>query len=325
MKKLIALLLSVLLITACFAACGSKTDTPDTPADDSGKLNVVCSIFPQYDFIKAIAGDEVNLTLLLDSKTDLHSYTPTADDIMTISKADLFINIGGESDDWAEDVLSSAANDKLHVVSLLKLVDAVKEETLPGMQEEEEEHEEAEHEEDGPEYDEHVWTSLKNVIQIIPALTDVLCELDSGNTTLYQANSSAYLAQLQALEKKYSDTIGKAARKTLLFADRFPFRYLADDYGLTCYAAFSGCSAETEASFETMTFLVDTVKEQSLPFVLMIDGSDGSVAETVSRQSGADIRVLNSCQSVSPDDIAAGASYLTIMENNLAVLSEVLN
>ena len=324
MKKLIALLLSVLLITACFAACDSKTDTPDTPADDSGKLNVVCSIFPQYDFIKAIAGDKVNLTLLLDSKTDLHSYTPTADDIMTISKADLFINIGGESDDWAEDVLSSAANDKLHVVSLLKLVDAVEEETLPGMQEEAE-HEEADHEEDGPEYDEHVWTSLKNVIQIIPALTDVLCELDSGNTALYQSNSSAYLAQLEALEAKYSDTIGKAARKTLLFADRFPFRYLANDYGLTCYAAFSGCSAETEASFETMTFLVDTVKEQSLPFVLMIDGSDGSVAETVSRQSGAEIRTLNSCQSVSPDDIAAGASYLTIMENNLAVLSEVLN
>ena len=321
MKKLLALLLSVLLITACFAACGKKADAPDTPADDSGKLNVVCSIFPQYDFIKTIAGDAVNLTLLLDSKTDLHSYTPTADDIMMISKADLFINIGGESDDWAEDVLSSAANNKLNVVSLLNLVDAVEEETLPGMQEEEEEA----HEEEGPEYDEHVWTSLKNVIKIIPALTDVLCELDSGNTALYQANSSAYLAQLQALETKYSDTIGKAARKTLLFADRFPFRYLADDYGLTCYAAFSGCSAETEASFETMTFLVDTVKQQNLPFVLMIDGSDGSVAETVSRQSGADIRVLNSCQSVSPDDIADGASYLTIMEDNLSVLSEVLN
>ncbi len=320
MKKLLTLLLSVLLITACFAACGKKADAPDTPADDSGKLNVVCSIFPQYDFIKTIAGDAVNLTLLLDSKTDLHSYTPTADDIMMISKADLFINIGGESDDWAEDVLSSAANNKLKVVSLLNLVDAVEVETLPGMEEEEEEHEE-----EGPEYDEHVWTSLKNVIKIIPALTDVLCELDSGNTALYQANSSAYLAQLQTLETKYSDTIGKAARKTLLFADRFPFRYLADDYDLTCYAAFSGCSAETEASFETMTFLVDTVKQQNLPFVLMIDGSDGSVAETVSRQSGAEIRTLNSCQSVSPDDIAAGASYLTIMEDNLSVLSEVLN
>ena len=320
MKKLLALLLSVLLITACLAACGKKADAPDTPAADGGKLNVGCCSLAHYEFIKNIAGDAVNLTLLLDSKTDLHSYTPTADDIMMISKADLFINIGGESDDWAEDVLSSAANNKLKVVSLLNLVDAVEEETLPGMEEEEEEHEE-----EGPEYDEHVWTSLKNVIKIIPALTDVLCELDSGNTALYQANSSAYLAQLQTLETKYSDTIGKAARKTLLFADRFPFRYLADDYDLTCYAAFSGCSAETEASFETMTFLVDTVKQQNLPFVLMIDGSDGSVAETVSRQSGAEIRTLNSCQSVSPDDIAAGASYLTIMENNLSVLSEVLN
>ena len=158
---------------------------------------------------------------------------------------------------------------------------------------------------------------------IVPPAAYQAC--DSDNAALYQTNSSAYLAQLEALETKYSDTIGKAARKTLLFADRFPFRYLADDYGLTCYAAFSGCSAETEASFETMTFLVDTVKEQNLPFVLMIDGSDGSVAETVSRGSGAEIRVLNSCQSVSPDDIANGASYLTIMENNLSVLSEVLN
>ena len=318
MKKGIALLLTLLLITVCFAACGGEKNPADAAAE-GGKLNVVCSIFPQYDFVKAIAGDKVNLTLLLDSKTDLHSYTPTADDIMKISKADLFINIGGESDDWAEDVIASAANDKLHVVSLLKLVDAVEEETLPGMQAEDEEAEE------GPEYDEHVWTSLKNVIKIIPALTDMLCELDSDNAALYQTNSSAYLAQLEALETKYSDTIGKAARKTLLFADRFPFRYLADDYGLTCYAAFSGCSAETEASFETMTFLVDTVKQQNLPFVLMIDGSDGSVAETVSRGSGAEIRVLNSCQSVSPDDIANGASYLTIMENNLSVLSEVLN
>ncbi len=318
MKKGIALLLTLLLITVCFAACGGEKNPADAAAE-GGKLNVVCSIFPQYDFVKAIAGDKVNLTLLLDSKTDLHSYTPTADDIMKISKADLFINIGGESDDWAEDVLASAANDKLHVVSLLKLVDAVEEETLPGMQAEDEEAEE------GPEYDEHVWTSLKNVIKIIPALTDMLCELDSDNAALYQTNSSAYLAQLETLETKYSDTIGKAARKTLLFADRFPFRYLADDYGLTCYAAFSGCSAETEASFETMTFLVDTVKQQNLPFVLMIDGSDGSVAETVSRGSGAEIRVLNSCQSVSPDDIANGASYLTIMENNLSVLSEVLN
>ena len=324
MKKAIALLISALLVLSCFAACGKQpVQQPDTtePANDTAKLNVVCSIFPPYDFVRTIAGDKVDLTLLLDSKTDLHSYSPTADDIMTISQADLFVNIGGESDDWAEDVIASAENKDLKVVSLIDLVNAVEEEALPGMQEEEEEHEE----EEGPEYDEHVWTSLKNVMMIVPALTDTLCELDAANADFYRANSEKYVKALQALDEEYTETIGGAARRTLLFADRFPFRYLADDYDLTCYAAFSGCSAETEASFETMTMLVDTVKEQYLPYILMIDGSDGSVAESVSDRSGAEIRVLNSCQSISLDDIAAGVTYLSIMNDNLDVLSEVLN
>ena len=318
MKKLIAAALAVLLILTCFAACGK---TPAAPANDKTKLNVVCSIFPPYDFVRTIAGDRIDLTLLLDSKTDLHSYSPTADDIMKISNADLFVNIGGESDDWAEDVIASAENKNLRVVSLIDLVTAVEEEALPGMQEEEEDHEEDE----GPEYDEHVWTSLKNVIMIVPALTDTLCALDEANAAFYRANCSDYLENLKALETQYAEAIGSAKRKTLLFADRFPFRYLADDYGLTCYAAFSGCSAETEASFETMTMLVDTVQEQNLPYILMIDGSDGAVAESVSRQSGAAIRVLNSCQSISGDDIAAGVTYLSVMNDNLNVLKEVLN
>ena len=324
MKKTIAILLSVLLALSLFAACGKtlapQTDDTDPTEPAAAKLNVVCSIFPPYDFVRTIAGDKIDLTLLLDSKTDLHSYAPTADDIMKISQADLFVNIGGESDDWAEDVIASAENKDLRIVSLIDLVNAVEEEALPGMQEEEE-HEE----EEGPEYDEHVWTSLKNVMAIVPALTDTLCELDEANAAFYRANSADYLDKLQTLEAQYAETIGNAARKTLLFADRFPFRYLADDYGLTCYAAFSGCSAETEASFETMTMLVNTVEEQNLPYILMIDGSDGSVAESVSRQSGAEIRVLNSCQSVSLDDIAAGATYLSIMNDNLQVLNEVLN
>ena len=324
MKRILALTLILLLALSCFAACGKTPAAPADPttaANDEGKLNVVCSIFPPYDFVRVIAADRVNLTLLLDSKTDLHNYTPTADDIMTISNADLFVNIGGESDDWAEDVIASAENKNLKVVSLLDLVNAVEEKALPGMQEEEEEHEE----EEGPEYDEHVWTSLKNVIEIVPALTETLCELDDANAAFYRANSQSYLETLQTLEADYAAAIGSAKRKTLLFADRFPFRYLADDYGLTCYAAFSGCSAETEASFETMTMLVNTVKEQNLPYVLKIEGSDGSVADTVSRQSGAEVRVLNSCQSVSADDIAAGITYLSIMNDNLAVLKEVLN
>jgi len=322
MKKILAFGLILLVALSCLCACGKAPapEDPAAPTAQDGKLNVVCSIFPPYDFIRMIAVDRIDLTLLLDSKTDLHSYSPTADDIMKISNADLFVNIGGESDDWAEDVIASAANKDLKVVSLINLCNAVEEETLPGMQEEEEPGEA-----DGPEYDEHVWTSLKNVIQIVPSLTDTLCELDEANAAFYRANCNDYLANLQALEAEYAAAIGSAARKTLLFADRFPFRYLADDYGLTCFAAFSGCSAETEASFETITMLVDTVKAQKLPFVLMIEGSDGSVADTVSRQSGAEIRVLNSCQSVSADDIAKGTTYLSIMNDNLEVLKEVLN
>lgn len=325
MKKILALLLIITLLSLCFAACGKAPEQPDgtaVPAETEARLNVVCSIFPPYDFVRMIAVDRVDLTLLLDSKTDLHNYAPTADDIMKISQADLFINIGGESDDWAEDVIASAANDNLRVVSLIELVNAVEEEDLPGMQAEEEEHED---EEEGPEYDEHVWTSLKNVITILPLLTDTLCELDEANAAFYRANCADNLEILQTLEAKYAETIAGAKRKTLLFADRFPFRYLAEDYNLTCYAAFSGCSAETEASFETMTFLVDTVKEQDLPYVLTIEGSDGSVAQTVCSQTGAEIRMLNSCQSVSVDDIAAGMTYLSIMEHNLDVLKEVLN
>ena len=223
MKKTIAVLISVLLVLSLFAACGKQPvqqPDPTEPANDTAKLNVVCSIFPPYDFVRTIAGDKVDLTLLLDSKTDLHSYTPTADDIMKISQADLFVNIGGESDDWAEDVIASAENKNLKVVSLIDLVNAVEEEALPGMQEEEEEHEE----EEGPEYDEHVWTSLRNVITIVPALTDTLCELDEANAAFYRANCSDYLERLTALEAEYAAAVGKAARKTLLFADRFPFR-----------------------------------------------------------------------------------------------------
>ncbi|MGN1442726.1 MAG: metal ABC transporter substrate-binding protein, partial [Acutalibacteraceae bacterium] len=285
---------------------------------DKEKLNVVCTIFPQYDFCREIAGDNIDLILLLDSKTDLHSFEPTSEDIMKISNCDLFINIGGESDDWAEDVIKSSQNDSLTVLSLIDTVETHEEEALEGQQEEEGE------EEDEHEQDEHIWTSLKNAEKMANAISDKLCALDQDNAETYKANCSAYTKKLSALEKQYADTVSNAKTKTLLFADRFPFRYLAEDYDLDCYAAFSGCSAQSEASFETMAFLVGKVKEENLKYILMIDGSDGSVAESVSRQSGAEIRTLNSCQSVPPEDIENGVSYLSIMEDNLAVLREVL-
>ena len=323
MKRFLSVFLSLILIITAFAACSkSETDNSDQAAASSEekKLSVVCSIFPQYDFCKEITGEKANVDLLLKSKVDMHNYKPSADDILKIKNCDLFVYIGGESDEWVEDVLESIQEKNLPVLSLIDVVDAKSEEPLEGM--EEEEHED---EEDHDEKDEHIWTSLKNAQVIVKAISEKLCSLDSQNAEEYKANAEAYCSKLSALEKDYAETVAGAKRKTLLFADRFPFRYLADDYSLECFAAFSGCSAETQASFETIKFLVEKVKEKNLPYVLKIDGSDGSVAETVASQSGAEIKSLNSCQSVSEDEIKNGASYLSIMKDNLDVLKEVLN
>ena len=326
-KKVMSGILTLILVLSVLSACSagkntqqtSSPGTEDSQTEAGGKkLNVVCTIFPLYDFCREIAGDKIDLTLLLDSKTDLHSFEPTSEDILKISNCDLFINIGGESDDWADDVIKASRNPSLAVLSLMDTVETHEEEALEGQQEEESE-EEHEHEQD-----EHIWTSLKNAVKMVNAITEKLCALDKDNADTYRANGSAYTKKLSDLEKQYADTVNGAKTKTLLFADRFPFRYLAEDYDLTCFAAFSGCSAQTEASFETMAFLVNKVKAENLRYILMIDGSDGSVADSVSRQSGAQIKTLNSCQSVSPEDIGNGVSYLSVMQDNLEVLKEVL-
>lgn len=332
MKRLFAIITSVVLLLSLFAACSPKKGEESAPPSDSksstplqqGKeLSVVCSIFPQYDFCREIMGKDASIELLLKTKVDMHNYKPSAEDILKIKNCDLFIDIGGESDEWAKDVISSAENKKLSVLSLIDLVEAKTEETLEGMEKEEHTHGEDEEEREH-EKDEHVWTSLKNAEKIVRAIAEKLCSLDKINAEKYQKNAKAYIEKLSTLEKQYAEVVKNAKRSTLVFADRFPFRYLADDYSLECFAAFSGCSAETQASFETIAFLSEKVKEKGLPYVLVIDGSDGSVAETVAAQSGAKIRTLDSCQSVSDDEIKNGKSYLSIMTNNLEVLKEVL-
>ncbi len=331
MKRLSAIFVFALLLLSLFCGCSAQKDAGSTASSSSEsaansekkKLSVVCSIFPQYDFCREIMGKDANIELLLKTKVDMHNYKPSAEDILKIKDCDLFIDIGGESDEWAEDVISSAGNKKLSVLSLINLVEAKEEEQLEGM--EEEEHEQGEDEEEHEhEKDEHVWTSLKNAEKIVRAITERLSSLDKTNAEKYQNNAAAYIEKLSALEKQYAETVKNAKRNTLVFADRFPFRYLADDYSLDCFAAFSGCSAETQASFETIAFLSEKVKEKSLPYVLVIDGSDGSVAKTVAAQSGAKIKTLDSCQSVSEDEIKNGKSYLSIMTDNLEVLKEVL-
>lgn len=319
MKKIISVFIAVLIAALTLCSCGTNIDKKDG-------LSIVCTAFPQYDFVKNIIGSEEGLTLLLDDGADLHSYEPTAQDIIRIGSADIFIYGGGVSDDWAEGVIRSANNTNLKVIAIMDLVETLKEEYVAGMQQENHVHEHHDaHTGDHSSEDEHIWLSLKNAITITNSLCETICETDPSNSDKYRSNTEKYTSQLNTLDTEYANTISSSLRKTVLFADRFPFRYLTEDYGLTYFAAFAGCSSESEASFETMAFLIDKTTELELPVILTIDGSVGSLAETVCDSTGSEIAVLDSCQSVSSADIARGASYINIMKSNLEVLREALN
>lgn len=328
-----ALLLAAGLLTAC--ASGAKQ-----PDADSGGVSIVTTIFPEYDWVRNILGDnpaKADVTMLLDNGVDLHSFQPAAGDILKISTCDLFIYIGGESDKWADDVLRQAVNKDMIVIKLLdELGDAAKEEeVIEGMQEEHDhEREEGEendhgheHEGGGIEYDEHIWLSLKNAAVLVEKISEAIRKIDPDNADVYKKNSEDYQEKLKALDAEYQEAVSKASLDTLLFGDRFPFRYLTDDYGLSYYAAFVGCSAETEASFETITFLARKTDELSLPAVMTIEGRDQRIAETIVRSTRTKdqrILTLDSMQAVTAKDVENGAEYLSIMEKNLSVLKEAL-
>ena len=327
MKKITALLLALFMLVAALAGCGKQNDTNQTD-----KLSIVTTIFPEYDWVREILGekaDNAEITMLLDNGVDLHSYQPTADDIVKISDCDLFIYVGGESDEWVEDALRNAANRNMKVINLLEaLGDSVKtEEIVEGMQEEEHEHEDAEEHEHEEEADEHVWLSLKNAKMLVRVISKALQELDPDNKDIYAANADAYVKKLSALDAEYQAAVDAASNKTILFGDRFPFRYLVDDYGLRYYAAFVGCSAETEAGFETISFLAKRVDEWKLPCVLTIEGAQHKIAETVVRNTTAKnqrVLTMDSMQSTTSKDVKNGTTYLSVMEKNLSVLKEAL-
>lgn len=342
MKKITALLLALMMPVCIFAGCTKQNDREKNNPDKTGKLKVVTTIFPEYDWVRELLGDKAEnaeLTMLLDNGVDLHSYQPTADDIVKISTCDLFIHVGGESDGWVEGALKNADNKKVKVINLMEVMgNSVKaEETIEGMQgtEHDHEHEDAdEHdEEDGhdhennAEYDEHVWLSLKNAEILVGAISDALQELDPENKDTYAANADAYVKKLSALDADYREAVAGAAYKTILFGDRFPFRYLVDDYGLSYYAAFSGCSAETEAGFDTITFLAGKVDELGLPCVLTIEGVRHKIAETIVQNTAAKnqkVLTMDSMQSTTSKDAANGTTYLSVMEKNLSVLKQAL-
>ena len=317
MKRIISIFVSLLILLCTLASCSGKTE-------EQHKLSIVCTTFPQYDFLKNILGSDEGLTLLIDDGADLHSFEPTAQDIINIGSADLFVYIGGNSDRWVESALKSANNPALKTLALMDTVDTLEEEYVAGMEHEEEEHFEA-HSGSHAEEDEHIWLSVRNAEKMTSALCDAVCGIDPENSEKYKANADSYSAKLSELDRNFSAAVDGAKRKTLLFADRFPFRYLTEDYGLSYYAAFAGCSSESEASFKTMAFLIDKTKELSLPVVLTIDGSDGSIAKTVCEATGAKTAELNSCQSVTAKDIENGVNYLDIMKNNFEVILEALN
>ena len=317
-RFIVVLILS--LVLSLFSGCHASVPSSD------GRLQIVATIFPIYDWSRQIAGDQADVTLLLDNGVDLHSYQPTAADIVKISTCDVFIYVGGESDQWASDALKEATNKDMVVLNLMKLLgDAVKEEELVEGMEPEEEAEDEEAEE--PEYDEHVWLSLKNAERVCSFLAETLAGLDSAHEQLYSDHLNQYLEKLAQLDADYRAAVDQASHKTLLFGDRFPFRYLTDDYGLNYYAAFIGCSAETEASFETIVFLAGKVDELGLNTILQIETSDGSIARTIrnnTKSKDQTILILDSLQAITSQDIRNGASYLSRMEQNLEILKQAL-
>lgn len=321
MKKILALLLALWIPAAVLSGCAPQDDSAA-----SNKLNIVTTIFPAYDWVREILCDETDraeITMLLDSGVDLHSYQPTVDDIVKISDCDLFLYVGGESDGWVDDALKNAPNKERKVIRLLDVLgDSAKaEETVEGMQEEEHDHEEE------AEYDEHIWLSLKNAQVLVAAISEALQESDPARKDTYVANAAAYVEKLSALDGEYRAAVDSGKYKTLLFGDRFPFRYLADDYGLDYYAAFPGCSAETEASFETVSFLAGKMDALGLPCVLTIESTQHKIAETIvqnTAQKNQQILTMDSMQAVTANDAASGVSYLSIMEKNLSVLKKAL-
>lgn len=340
MKKYISVLLALVMTVLCFTACGSKSaekstaktsQKTTTEASSGEKLKIVTTIFPEYDWVKQILGEEssnAELTMLLDDGVDLHSYQPTAEDITKISDCDLFIYVGGESDAWVDDALKEAVNKNMKVINLLDVLgNTVKEEEVVEGMEAEEEEEESEGAEEEPEYDEHVWLSLKNAQVLCKEIGKDLEDLDKAHADVYQKNTDAYVEALAALDKKYQETVDAANQKTLLFGDRFPFRYMVDDYGLTYYAAFVGCSAETEASFKTISFLAKKVDELGLRYVMTIEKSDQKIAKTIlqnTKEKNQQILTLDSMQSTTSKDVENGTTYLSVMADNLNVLKEAL-
>lgn len=302
---------------------------------ENEKISVVATIFPQYDFVRQIAGENVELKMLLKPGEETHSYEPTPQDIIAIQNSDLFIYVGGENDAWVEDILESMPDNGRKTLKLVDCVDTVEEEHVEGMKEErghDHEEDEADHEEHGQEethsvheIDEHVWTSPLNAVKIVEQIKEELCEIDSENASDYEENAEAYVAQLKELDQEFQDVVDHSKRKLMIFGDRFPFRYFAEAYGLDYYAAFSGCASDTEPSAATMAFLINKVQDENIKTVLKMELSNENIAKAIAEATNADVKEFYSCHNLTAEQFADGETYLSLMEKNVETLREVLN
>ena len=334
MKRILSFLLA-LALSLSLCACAA----PGEKADD-GKLQIVTTLFPYYDFARAIAQDRADVTLLLSPGREAHSFEPTPLDAVTISEADVFLYNGGEGEYWVESMLDAAGEHIAVASRMMDYVDALNEEYVEGMQgadghdhdhehgshdDHDHDHEEDEHDSDEIEYDEHIWTSPKNAVVLCRAVCDAICRADAGNAEFYRANCEDYCAQLEDLDARFAALCESAPRRLLIFADRFPMLYFCREYGLDYRAAFHGCSGDTEPSLATIKFLIDKVEDEDIPVVYTIDFGTKKVAAVVSECTGAAIETLYSMQTVSRADFDAGETYLTLMERNFEALRKGLN
>ena len=312
MKKILIL---ITLAALLFGLGGCKQKSAVIRSAD-GKLNVTTTNFPPFDFVRNIAKDKVNLFMLLPPGAESHSFEPSPRDIIKVQNSGIFIYVGGEGDIWANRILESMDTSKMKIIRMMDAIDAVEEEIVEGMEEDGEEEETV--------YDEHVWTSPRNAILIVGAITDALCKFDSANSEFYRQNARDYTNELMRLDLSFSFVVSEAKRKTIVFADRFPFRYFADYYGLKYYAAFPGCSTETEPSAATVKFLIDKIKAEKIPVVFHIELSNEKMADTISGETGAKKLLFHSCHNLSKKDFDARLGYLDFMKGNVENLKEAL-
>ncbi len=317
MKKYIAVLLCVVMV---FSLCGCA----ERQADD-GRLQVMCTLFPYYDFVRAIGGDEVNVSLLVTPGKETHSFEPTPLDVVKLSQSDVLICNGGMDEVWVDDILSAAGENIAQVVKLLDEVALLEEEIAEGMEHDAHDHHDHDGHEQHIEYDEHIWTSPVVCMELVEVICEALCRADEENAALYRERTADYIAELETLDADFDAVTERAERRIMIFGDRFPLLYFCRTYGLDYRAAFQGCAGDTEPSLATLKYLIDKVGSEGIPVVYTMELSSGKIAEAIAETTGAQVRTFHTCQSITRQDFEAGETYLSLMRRNIEVLKEGLS